>query len=98
MRKICGLDWHFIVGERSGGLITRGIKWIWKVQTSAHSEETFYIFLAVLGEGMTMEINSKAKLDVELKLAVGPLKRQNILFLVSENDNDEVLLGRLLMK
>lgn len=47
---------------------------------------------------MTVEITKKARMRVKLKLLVVPLRFRNVLWLVAEEEMDDVLLGRSLMK
>lgn len=56
------------------------------------------ISMEVKGEGMSIEISRKEKLSVKLKLTVGPLKLRTVLWIVPENEMDEVLLARPIMK
>jgi hypothetical protein len=47
---------------------------------------------------MVAVVREQAQLTVELDLSVGPLRLRNVRWLVTENDMDEVLLGRPLLK
>lgn len=61
-------------------------------------KNTLTVSIDVQGEGITMKVKRKAKLTVDLKLSVGLLKLRNVLWLIYENDMNEVLLNRPLMK
>jgi hypothetical protein len=47
---------------------------------------------------MSAVVKEQAQLTVELHLLAGPLRLRNLRWLVTENDMDEVLLGRPLLK
>jgi hypothetical protein len=53
--------------------------------------------LTVQGPGLSTLVTRQAKLTMELQLPAGPLRLQNVKWLVAKNDMDEVLLGRPLL-
>jgi hypothetical protein len=56
------------------------------------------IELAVKGPGASVVVRQQAQLTPTLHLSDGPLRLRNVRWLVSENDMDEVLLGRPLLE
>jgi hypothetical protein len=61
-------------------------------------ENPIIVELAVKGPGMSAVLREQAQLTVELHLSAGPLRLRNARWLVPENDMDEVLLGRPLLR
>jgi hypothetical protein len=54
--------------------------------------------LAIQGLGLKAEFHQQAQLNVELRLAAGPLCLRNCKWLIAEHEMDEVLLGRPLLE
>jgi hypothetical protein len=56
------------------------------------------IDLAVQTPGQSIVVRQQAQLTVELQLPAGPLRLRNVRWLVADQEMDEVLLGRPLLK
>jgi hypothetical protein len=54
--------------------------------------------LAVKDPKVEVQVTKQAQLTVELLFPAGPLRLRNVCWLVAENDMDEILLGRPLLK
>jgi hypothetical protein len=61
-------------------------------------EKPMTIELAVKGPGASVVVRQQAQLTTTIHLSEGPLRLRNVRWLVSENDMNEVLLGRPLLK
>jgi hypothetical protein len=61
-------------------------------------EKPITVELAVRGPGQPVVVKQQAQLTVVLHLSAGPLRLRNVRWLVTENEMDEVLLGRPLLK
>jgi hypothetical protein len=61
-------------------------------------ERPITVSLAVKGPGIAATVKEQAQLTIELHLSAGPLRLRNVKWLVTDNDMDEVLLDRPLLK
>jgi hypothetical protein len=54
--------------------------------------------LAVKGPGISAQVTRQAQLTAVLQLSAGPLRLRKVRWLVADNEMDEVLIGRPLLK
>jgi hypothetical protein len=61
-------------------------------------DRPLFVDLAVKGPGISAQVTRQAQLTVVLQLSAGPLRLRKVRWLVEDNEMDEVLIGRPLLK